>query len=310
MQSEIAHLATANTSISLWYRQRKFVAEDIFPRVGVDDLMGRWPKFSKQAFRALLVSGAPGSSPRRFTLDQEPWGTYLAKADQIAVESPDLARNHTDNKAEWDMLHQDTAKGIIALNKELQAIGLINTTNISQNSTLTGTNKWSDYINSDPLTEIMTRIETIQQSIGVDSNDMELLLPRPVYRTLRRHPRIMEEIKYTQNLLGKPISGQNLADALEIRRIVVADNLKLTSAEGQTDVLAYNWGNIAMLYFHTGSPSRLTPNFGYTFWVTPDSYEIKRIRNEENDSDVFKSQEVRDMQITEPNAAYLWNTPI
>ena len=310
MQADINHVASASTAISVYYRQRRFVAEKLFPRVPVENLRDVYFRYGKQAFRAVSQTIAPGAFPKTFTLDLEPFGYFDCKGFSVMTELPDAVRNHSDNKAELDMLHQDTALGIIALAKELQAIALINVTTIPLNSTLAGTTLWSDYDNSDPITEMMTRIETIQQAIGVDAESMNLLLPRPVWRTVMRNPQVREDIKFTQNIMNVPITPQNLANALGIREVIIADNLQLTSAEGQTDVLAYTWGNMALLYHSTGAPARMTPNFGYTFWATADSYPLKRIRNEVNDADYFKSQEYRDIVLVEPRAAYLWNTPI
>jgi hypothetical protein len=310
MQPEITHVVAASPVVSVAYTQRRFIAERVFPRVPVNDLQGKYFKYSKQMFRSQVTSMAPGAFPRFFTLDLDAFGFYYCQGNSIAVELPDAVRNHADDKPALDLIHQNTALGIIAVVKELEAIALINTTQINQNTTLSGTAKWSDYINSDPITAIVTQIETIQQAIGVDADNMKLLLPRPVWRTLQRHPQVREDIKYTQNLLDKPVAPDNLAAALGISEVIIVDNLQLTSTEGQTDILSYTWGNIALLYYHTGAPSRLTPNFGYTFWSTPDSYPIKRVRNEMNDADYFKSQEFRHLLLVEPNAGFLWNTPI
>jgi hypothetical protein len=310
MQHEVNHVVGADPSISIWYRNRKFVADEIFPVVGVNDLQGKYFRYSKQAFRALPQAGAPGAFPRHFRLDVNAFGFYEAQGYDISVELPDVTRNHSDNKALVDLIHQETAQAIIALARELQAINLISTTTVPNNTTLTGTLQWSDYVNSDPITAILEEIETIQQAIGVGPEEMNLLLPRPVFRTIIRNPIVREDIKYTQNLLNAPITAQNLANALGIRKVVIAEALEQTVNEGQVDDLSYAWGNIALLYYHTGTPSQLTPNFGYTFRSTQDSYPIKTIRNEMNDATWFKSQEYRDMVLSEPYAAYLWNTPI
>lgn len=310
MQPEITHVVAASTAISVAYTNRQMIADEIFPVVPVEELQGKYFRYSKQMFRTQAAAGGPGSFPRMFTLDQNAFGFYNCQKNELAIELPDEVRNHSDDKAALDLLHQNTILGIMAIIKEQEAINLINTANITQNATLAGTAKWSDYDNSDPLTAMMTQMETIQQSIGVPTSQMRLLLPRPVFRTVIRNPQVREDIKYTQNIMDKPITAQNLANALEIEKVIVAENLILTNNEGQTDSLSYMWGNIALLYFHTGAPSKLTPNFSYNFRSTPDSYPIKRYRLEGTDSDHFKSKEWRQLVIVEPNAAYLWNTPM
>jgi hypothetical protein len=311
MQAEINHVVAASTAISVAYKQGVFIAERIFPRCPTDNLRDVFVRYSKQSFRSLAQAMGPGAFPRTFTLDMEPYGYFDCKGWAIAVELPDAVRNHSDNKAELDLIHQDTALGIIALGKELQAQSLISTTTIPNNSTLAGASKWSDYVNSDPITAIRLQVRTIQQAVpGASRKQMKLLLGPYVFDTLVRHPGVREDIKYVTNLLNAPVDEANLAAACGIEEVIVPENIQLTSAEGQQDALSFTWGNIALLFFSTGAPSRMTPNFGYTFWSTLDSYPIKRVRNEMNDADYFKSQEYRDMILVEPNAGFLWNTPI
>lgn len=310
MQPEITHVISASTAISIWYRQRKMLAEEIFPRVPGPDLEGKYFRFSKQGFRTQVVTGAPGSFPRSFTLDLNSFGYFKCQPNTLSIELPDMVRNHADDPAALDLIHQDSLLGIMNLVKEQEAISLISTANLPQNATLSGTTQWSDYTNSDPITEIRKQARTIQQAIGVDKAQMRLLVTALCFDTLVRHPAVREDIKYVTNLLDSPVDENNLAKACGIEKVLVAENLQLSNNEGQPDSLGYTWPNAALLFYHTGAAARLTPNFGYTFISQPDTYPIKRFRIEGIDSDFFKSQEVRQLVLTEPNAGFLWNTPI
>jgi hypothetical protein len=141
-------------------------------------------------------------------------------------------------------------------------------------------------------------------------------MPRPVYRAFRTNPTVRDYVKsfYKWNA-DKPLDAQDIAAVFEIDRVIVADNIGLTSPEGETDVMAYNWpgavGNsIALLYYSTGAPAPLTPNFGYIFRPKSEYFPLRTVRDEHNRSTIFISEEYRDTVLIEPNAAFLWVNPI
>jgi len=314
MDKQIVHVDTLDTRISVAYQQRKFVADQVFPVVATKNLSGKFARYSKQSFRAVIDSVDQGGYPRRYSLSMEPYGFFDAKGHAVEVFLKDAVRDNADNPAEVDIQHRNFVQGLIALAREIELINLINTTNITQNTTLSGTSQWSNS-SSDPIAAILAQVETIQQATGVGPENMKLLLPRPVWRAIKTNPTVRDYIKYTQNLLEKPIEAQNLANALGIKQVIVADNIGLTSPEGETDAMAYNWpgqpgASIALLFYSTGAPAPLTPNFGYIFRPTSQYFPLRMVRDEHARGTIFISEEYRDTVLVEPNAAFLWNNPI
>lgn len=314
MDKQIVHVDALDTRISVAYQQRKFVADQVFPVVATKNLSGKFAKYSKQSFRAQIDSLDQGGYPRRYSLSMEPYGFFDAKGHGVEVFLKDAVRDNADNPAEIDIQHRNFVQGLIALGREIELINLINTANITQNTTLSGTSQWSNAA-SDPIAAILAQIETIQQSTGVGPEQMRLLLPRPVWRAIKTNPNARDYVKYTQNLFEKPVEPQGLASALGINAVVIADNIGLTSPEGETDALAYNWpsaagASIALLYYSTGAPAPLTPNFGYFFRPTSEYFPLRMVRDEHARGSIFISEEYRDTVMVEPNAAFLFVNPI
>jgi len=54
---------------------------------------------------------------------------------------------------------------------------------------------WSDDANGDPFTDIATAQTAILQNTGFEANT--LLISFPVYQALRKHPLVIDRIKYT-----------------------------------------------------------------------------------------------------------------
>ncbi|HLI03153.1 MAG TPA: hypothetical protein VKU93_02680, partial [Terracidiphilus sp.] len=289
----------------------------VFPIVATDKDTGKYAKYSKQALRAVVDTLDEGGYPRRYRLNQEPYGFYDCQGHGVEVLLTDRTRKNADNPAEVDLVHRDFVQGLIAMGRELEVINLINATNIPQNVTLSGTSQWSNSA-SDPIAAIMAQIETILQNVpGSQPEQMRLLLPRSVWRTIKTNTAVKDYYKYTLNIGvdAKRLDTGWLAAALGIEKVVIADNVGLTSQPGQTDTLAFNWpsapGNsIALLYYTTGTPAPLTPNFGYIFRSRIDFYPLREVRDEHGLGTLIISQESRDTLMIEPNAAFLWVNPI
>ena len=320
MDHQIVHVDALDSRISVAYQNRMFVHDQVFPVVGVSSLSNKFARYSKQSFRAVIDSLDAGGYPRSYDLSMEPYGYFDAKGHGVESTLKDAVRNNADNPAEVDIMYRNFVQGLIALAREIELINLINTTNITQNATLSGTTQWSNVSSgantADVFAAIFAQIETIQQATGLGPERMRLLLPRPVYRAIRTNTIVRDYVKsfYKWNA-DKPIDAQDLAAALEIERVIVVDNIGLTSPEGETDAMAYNWpsapgASIALLFATTGAPAPLTPNFGYIFRPTAEYFPLRTVRDEHNRSTIFISEEYRDTVMVEPNAGFLWVNPI
>jgi hypothetical protein len=315
MDASAVHITALDPRISVAYQNKQFVHDQVWPIVPVDNLSGMYSKYSKQAFRAQLDDLDEGGYPRRYRLDIEPYGRFETRGHGVSVMLLDDTRDNADNPAEIDIQHRNFVQAVIALNREIELINAINTTAIPQNTTLSGASQQFSGATSNPLAEIRAGAVVIEQAIGVSRRDMNLLLPRPVLDALMDNPTLRDYVKYTQNLFTTPIEPANIAAALQIKSIIVAENLHLTSAEGASDTLAYNWpsapgASIALLFYSTQQPAALTPNFGYFFRSKIGYYPLREVYKKEPRGTLIISEEKRDSIMVEPNAAFLWLNPI
>src|SRR6266487_6228331 len=89
------------------------------------------------------------------------------------------------------------------LSKELDAFSQCsNTAVVTQNATLSGTSRWDDYANSDPIADVKLAVDTVKKAIVATntsaSNKLTLVLGYDAYSVLRNHPQILERVKYSQ----------------------------------------------------------------------------------------------------------------
>jgi hypothetical protein len=122
---------------------------------------------------------------------------------------------------------------------------------------------WDDDANSDPFTDIAFAQTQILQNTGMMPN--LLLLSWNVYQALRKHPLIVDRIKYTTPTFAGTITPQLLAQAFAIERVVVSKAVYNTAAENLTASMSFVAGKNALLVHTPPQPGLMIPASGYTF---------------------------------------------
>lgn len=122
---------------------------------------------------------------------------------------------------------------------------------------------WSDDANGDPFTDIATAQTTILQNTGYEPN--VLALSFPVYQALRKHPLVIDRIKYTSPAYAGKITPQLLAEAFDVDKVVVSKAVYNSAAEGATDSFSFVVGKNALLVYAAPEPGLMVPSGGYIF---------------------------------------------
>lgn len=109
-------------------------------------------------------------------------------------------------------------------------------------TTLAGGAQWSDYVNSDPLTAIMTALDgcLVRPNIGV--------LGRAVATKLAMHPKVVQAI-FKTNQGGGKVTMQQLAELLELQEILVGEGWVNTAKKGQAAAMSRVWGKHASFLY-------------------------------------------------------------
>ncbi len=136
-------------------------------------------------------------------------------------------------------------------------------TGVSASPSGSQTFQWSDGVNSDPFSDIATGQTTILQNTGQDPNT--LVLGWPVYQALRKHPLVVDRIKYTMQADAKAITPELLAGAFDVDRVLVAKSTYNTAAEGATGSYSFAVGKVALLCHSAPEPGLMVPSAGYIF---------------------------------------------
>jgi hypothetical protein len=198
------------------------------------------------------------------------------------------------------------------LNYEHQVAAGINTTTVTNNTTLSGNSQWSDYTNSNPVTAIDDAKEGIRKKSGKKANS--IFLSRPVFVKLKRHPKIIELFKNVTMITDQMLEEVVLRDLLGFQNIAIGSaqyadvNLGQATPSTFTDI----WGDKCLIY-HANSQGELWDTmFMRTFemntgiqagsFATTEEQKL----TEKKMSGVVTSHE-RDVVIVDNRCAYLFD---
>jgi hypothetical protein len=298
------HVDAALTQISIAYRNQAFVAEEVLPVVPVQKKNDVFFKFSKQHFRSYKDAYSAGQRAQQIEVDLDARGFYMADGHALEDSITDDEREQADPGAQLEVEKTEKLTNIIALNEEINLFNNILTpANITQNVTLSGTSKWSDYVNSDPVSVVLAARRSVQQQIGDFPNYM--VISQPVLDVLANHPRILDRVKYTANGARNQLDEQDLARVFKIEKVLVSAALYQTSNEGEADSLGYIMGNNTILFYRPARPGIRVPSLGYNFFW-PQRSGVLRWRELSLESDFIRAKKYYAQQLVAPAAAYMW----
>lgn len=251
------------SNVSIGYQNDAYIADLLFPTIAVQKQSGKHFIYDRGAFRVEDTGRGPGARAKEVTHNLTVGNPYYAEdhalKEFVTDEDVDNAAEGTDPYV--DATQNVTEKLFVGREVELATM-LTDTTVMTQNDTLSGTDQWSDS-GSDPVADIRGAKSTIHANLHVDANT--LVLGKQVYDKLIDHPAIIERVKYSQ--LGV-LSTDLLARFFDVERVIVGAAGKNTAKEGQTDTMGYIWGKDAILAY-------INPRFGQKSITLGTTYRWK-----------------------------------
>ncbi len=267
------HIDAALTNVATAYLQSEdaYIADKIFPPVPVEHRSNKYFKYRKgDFFRDEVQQRADGteSAGTGFNLDTD---SYLAEVYALHQDIGEQLRANADPSVDPEvgatkMLMQ---KMLIKRDRlfvtKYMGTGLWGTdvTGATAGNGTTTFTYWSDDANGDPFTDLQTGITTIMQNTGFEPN--VLCLGYPVYAALRKHPLVIDRIKYTSPAYAGKITPQLLAEAFDISRVVVSKAVYNSAAEGATNSFSFITGKDALLCYAAPAAGLMVPSAGYIF---------------------------------------------
>jgi len=293
------HIDRAIENVAIRYTNALMVAEDVAPRVTVQNESDKYFKFDKgDWFRDEADNDRqPGTrAPRggyRLSTD-----TYTLKEIAQASEVPDRIRDNADNPLRPFEDASEWASRMVLIRREKRASGALFAAS-TWGTDKTVSNQWSDFVNSDPAADVATGLDTVLQNTGVVANN--LLIGQEVYSKLRQHPDGLDRYKHTQTGI---MTEEMVAQWLGVDRVIIGRAINNTNPERTTDSssMSFVWGKNALLMYTAASPSISEPSAAYIF--QKGGVNTKRFREEAEAQDVVEVTHSVDIKVTASDCGY------
>lgn len=253
------------TEASSAFIPKGYVSEMLLPKIGVVQKSGLLGKYGQSHLRIESTLAGGRSKYRR----AEP---ILRQTTQYLVESHGLEGLVTEDdyanvEKPFDAEKDETLglSTIIWLDKEKSlADTLTSTSVITQNVTLSGAAQYSDYANSNPIDDFKTARLTVRDGCGMAPDTA--VMDWGVANTLSYHPGILDALGFSQNRAGQ-LSDAELAKAMGVKKLLIAESMYNTAKEGQTDSLSQVWGKHIVFAVAPDSPQPYQTSLGYYLFM-------------------------------------------
>lgn len=294
------HVDEVLTQISVGYPNEGLVAEALFPSVGVLKQSNKYNIFGREAWLPEDDIRAPGTEANEIPGMKLSSDSYYAQEHSLQIAVTDEERENADPPIAPDRDATNLVTGKIMLGRELAMKNLVTTAaNYASGMTVTlaGTTQWSDYVNSNPISDFKVAIRAIHAQLFLAPT--VAVIPYQVMSILEDHPDLIERIKYSERAI---LSQEIIAALLNLPGRVIVPGVGYQSAAGAA--VGYLWGKDVLLAYVPGSPGQRVPAFAYEFnWrYGGQSQVVDRWREDKRKSDVVRCSRRYDLKLVAVDA--------
>lgn len=280
------HISAALTDIAVAFIQDEtaYVADDVFPIVPVQHQANKYFYFSQDDFfrdEAQLRADGTESAGGGFNLGT---ASYAADVWAYHMDLGEQTRSNADPAVNMDvattkfcmmkmLIRKDRFFSTQYMTTGVWTGGVSATDAVGTSGGTPGTSTppyWSDDANGDPFTDIAAAQTNVLQNTGFEINTG--LLTYPVYQALRKHPLVVDRIKYTTRADASKITPELLAAAFDVDRMLVSKAVYNSASESAAAVpttasgtYSFIAGKNALFAHVAGAPGIMIPSAGYVF---------------------------------------------
>lgn len=291
--SNNVHVDEILTQISVAWPNIGLVGESLFPSVRVLKQSDKYYIFGREGWLPEQDERAPGTVAREVLGLEVSTDTYFARERALQIAVTDEERRNVDSPLAPDRDGTETVTSKIMLGRERAIQTLATTTGnyaSGLSTTLSGTAQWSDYVNSDPISDLRVGKAAVHARIFMEPNTA--VIPYQVMTKLEDHPDFLERIKYSERAIFSP---ELLASVLGFQRVVVPGSGINTAALGAAATITYLWGKDVVMAWVPPRAGLKIPAYGYEFtWGTQS---VDRWREEQRKSDIIRVSRSYDLKL-------------
>lgn len=302
------HIDTFLTNISIKLKNEELVASQVFPEVKVTKDTGKVPQYDTSHMRPENDEWADKAIENEVDWGMGTQLSYATARYGLSLPISPKERRQQDPPINVDIDATETLTGKLQVGRERRLATILQTASnyhASSRPTIAGGKKWDDYSSaeSDPIADFTAARKQVHSLIFTDPN--VCVMPKRVYESLKIHPKVKEQFKYTSS---RSITKEMMQGLFEIPKIVIAGAGYESAAEGATSSLAYIWGNYVMLGFVNPRPTLRAPSWGYH--LMNQKFQVEKWREKRRRVDMVRVSMEEQAKLLMTNAGYLIQAPL
>lgn len=287
------------SEVARGYSNSAFIADALFPTIESDLEKVDIFEFNKEAFQVYNTERAIRADSN--VISPKGFGKKTVTLTEHDLAYPLDYREEEESKKVKLQLHATNVvtEGLRLKQEKLCAELVQDPANYPTGNkiALSGTSKFTDKVNSDPVSVIENAKDAIAGKIAQDPNTM--VIGHDAWKVLRRHDQIKGLISNSQN---KIVTVNFLKEIFEIPNIVIGRSVFVDGAGNFTKV----WGdNIVLAYVpQLSSRTEYDPSFAYLV-KKKNSLNIDEYRKEGNKVRYIRATDIYTPFMVGPDAGYL-----
>lgn len=304
------HIDVPLSNVAIAYRPEGMIADQIAPIVPVPKQSDAYYVWNQaDAFRAEDDKRAPGTEANVMARNMSS-GTFYCLNYALKERTPyeDLRNADASFVFLSRQARAEAVKDKLMLNMEYRvAMQCTSGSNVGSYSTVASA--WTTFTtgNSDPIANINTAINNVEDSTGYRPNSM--IIGSYAWRLLRQHAdMILRTFGYQTTGGGRVVTINHVKSLFELDRVLVGGAYYNTADEGQTMSLSQLWHDNVLVYYAPMTPRIDKPSFMYGFrWnavqgmnMQAEVFQLPRAKAEEVQLGYYQ-----DEKITATNLAFL-----
>ena len=257
------------TNVARGYRNAAYASTHLFPRVSVGQRGGNVVAFGAEAFQDVDSRRGPGAARQRVHVGYkgEPYAlTQHALDGSLPIETLQDAR--ATPGIDLGAATMRRTADVVDLRIEIEAADKATTAanyGAGHTAALGAGARWDSGDDQDPAQKVDEIKEAISQDIGVDPNVM--VCSRPVVRQLKRHPKVLDQVKYTRGLQDADMGQLVVTNAMLASYFGIEHFIDAAARKGAPGAFEYVWGKSVVIAYSDVTPlaSMGSPSYGYTY---------------------------------------------
>jgi len=293
------HVNRPLTNISVAYTNANYIAEQVFPMVGVQKQSDLYFLFDKwEAFRLRTGPRPPGQRAPTFDYTVTT-ASYICTNDSTAFQLPDETRDNADDPLRPFIFGAKRVADGLLLSLEDRVAALVTACGNWGSASNPGT-KW-DVTTAGIWSDMDTQVNAVSDSIGKPPNVM--VISDHAWRACRNNADLLDRVKYTRN--GATIEPTDLMGWFNLDKVLIGRAQKVTTREGETQSFTKIWGDMCWVGYVTPQAALEEPTAGYVFrW---GNKKVERFREGPEHADLLQAEWFTDEVIVASDAGAIFS---